>query len=386
MATEHVNIGARYVQRRVLLLSLLLLAILFVVTVVVARSYHAWESGFAEAWIQQGNEDLKAGRGSAAIKDFQNALNYDPENNLVQMRLAEALLAGGRIPEAHAYLLNLWDRMPGSGEVNLELAHISQRSNDVDVAIRYYRGAIYGVWNGQPAVERQKVRLEFCKYLLSMGRVKEAQAEIAGLAAETPASDAAIHAEAGSLFMQAGAPMQAMAEFETATKSEPDNLAWWADAGQTAFEIGNYRKAEIYLSRASKDHPSAETTNLLETSRDILANDPFQTGLSDLERARRTLRNFRQASSRLQTCLGPSGAQANPSGQLPLTGLPALASEVKNLKKRATLRALRDSGFQHQVMNLIIRIEEATTQQCGQPTGLDRALVLIGKQHESSGQ
>ena len=35
---------------------------------------------------------------------------------------------GGRLTEARSYLLNLWDRSPGSGEVNLDLAHISART------------------------------------------------------------------------------------------------------------------------------------------------------------------------------------------------------------------------------------------------------------------
>jgi tetratricopeptide (TPR) repeat protein len=385
MAAEPINIGTRYVQRRVLLLSLVLLGILFVVTVAIARSYHAWESRFARQWIQTGNQDLKAGRASEAIVDFRNALNYGPEDNLVQLRLAEALLADGRLSEAHAYFLNLWERAPGSGEVNLDLAHISERSSDVDDAIRYYRSAIYGVWNAQPTEERKKVRLELCNYLLANGRIKDAQAEIAALAAEAPPGDASLHEQAGRLFMRVGSPSQAVVEFETALKIEPKNTEWWAEAGEAAFDRGNYPKAETYFSRASRNHPSAETKELLEIARAVLRNDPFQTGLSDAERARRTLGAFRQAASRLQGCLGPGGA--NPSGQLPLAGLGALSEDVTNVKDRVTMRSLRNQlDLQHNVMHLVFRIEEATAQQCGEPIGLDKALLLIGKQHMSSEQ
>jgi Tfp pilus assembly protein PilF len=385
MATGITNIAARYIQRRVLLLSVILLGILFAVTVVLARSYHAWESEFAQQWIRTGNQDLKAGRANEAIKDFRNALNYDPEDNLVQLRLAEALLAAGRLPEAHAYFLNLWERTPGSGEVNLQLAHISERSGDVDDAIRYYRSAIYGVWNEQPAEEREKVRLELCNYLLANGRIKDAQAEIAALAAEAPPGDASLHEEAGRLFMRAGSPSQAVVEFETALKTDPKNTEWWAEAGKAAFDRGNYPKADTYLSRGSRNHPSAETRELLEITRGILRTDPFQAGLTDAERARRTLRAFRQAETRLQECLGPAGASS--SGQLPLPGLGALSNDVKNVKDHVNLRSLRNQpDFQHNVMHLVFRIEEATAQQCGEPKDLDKALLLIGKQHESSEQ
>ena len=91
-----------------------------------------------------------------AFEDFRNALSYDPENNLVQARLAEALLADGRITEAGSYFLNLWDRTPGSGEVNLDLAHLSQRTNDVDGAIRYFQSAIYGSWEDDPCPPTQE--------------------------------------------------------------------------------------------------------------------------------------------------------------------------------------------------------------------------------------
>ncbi len=104
------NIASRYLQRRVLLLSLIPLALLFAITATLARTYHVREAGLVQEWYDKGNADLSAGRSAAAIEDFRNALSYDPENNLVQPRLAEALLADGRITEARSYFLNLWDR------------------------------------------------------------------------------------------------------------------------------------------------------------------------------------------------------------------------------------------------------------------------------------
>jgi tetratricopeptide (TPR) repeat protein len=122
---ESENIVSRYVQRRVLLLSLGLLGLLFVVTAALARTYHAREEGLVQEWLQKGDADLARGKPGEAFQDFRNALSYGPENTDVQLRLAEALLADGRFTEAHSYLVNLWDEAPGSGQVNLDLAHVS---------------------------------------------------------------------------------------------------------------------------------------------------------------------------------------------------------------------------------------------------------------------
>ena len=144
----------------------------------------------------------------------------------MQLRLAEALLADGRFTEARSYLANLWDRTPGSGEVNLDLAHVSMQTGDVDQAIRYFRGAIFGSWEKDPALQRRKVRLELCEFLLAHRMTDDAQAEIAGLAAETPAGDGALREENGRLFLRAGEPGKALAEFEAALQIDPRQSQW----------------------------------------------------------------------------------------------------------------------------------------------------------------
>jgi tetratricopeptide (TPR) repeat protein len=174
------------VQRRVLLLSLIPLGLMFALTATLARAYHVREAGLVQKWSRKGDDDMSAGRAAEALEDFRNALAYDPENGQIQLRLAEALLAGGRLTEARSYLLNLWDRSPGSGEVNLDLAHVSMRMGDAEESIRYFRSAIYGSWEKDPAQQRRKTRQELYEFLVSQGRTSEAQAELAGLAADTP--------------------------------------------------------------------------------------------------------------------------------------------------------------------------------------------------------
>ena len=171
--------------------------------------------------VSKGKQDLADGKPAQAFEDFRNSLSYGPENTNVQLRLAEALLADGRFTEARSYLVNLWDRAPGSGEVNLDLAHVSMQMGDVDQAIRYFRGAISGSWEKDPALQRRNVRLELCEFLLAHRRTNEAQAEIAGLAADTPADNGALHEENGRLFLRVGEPGKALANLKPRYRSIP---------------------------------------------------------------------------------------------------------------------------------------------------------------------
>ena len=380
MTTETSNIALRYIQRRVLLLSLIPLGLLFAVTVTLARTYHAREEALVRQWLAKGNADLSAGQPSKALEDFRNALSYGPENNLVQFRLAEALLAADRLPEAHAYFLNLWDQTPGSGEVNLELAHTSMRMGETEAAIRYYRGAIYGGWNKDPAQQRRNTRLELCEFLFAQGRIGDAQAELAGLAADIPREDAILHEKTGQLFLRADEPDRALAEFETALRSNPRQNQWLEDAGKAAYADGDYTKAATYLARAIRENPSDEIHGLLETAREVLDGDPFLPGLSDKVQAQRSWRAFQQALERLQKCTGTNAAEqfaAQPSSDLQV-----LIKDSHDLQGRLNLRSLSEHPeLRNAAMQLVFRIEETTSHTCGAPQGEDLALVLIGKKH-----
>jgi hypothetical protein len=57
--------------------------------------------------------------------------------------------------KAYAYLINLWEREPENGLVNLELARIAAQKGDTEQALRYYHNAIYAVWPGDQEVQRR---------------------------------------------------------------------------------------------------------------------------------------------------------------------------------------------------------------------------------------
>ena len=374
-------------QRRVLFLSLILLAVSFAITAALARSYHAREEGLVTEWYDQGKADLAAEKPAAALEDFRNSLSYGPENQDVQFHLAEALLADGQLTEAHSYLVNLWDRAPGTGEVNLDLARVSTRTGDLDQAVRYYQGAILGSWDEDPTRHRRDVRLELCEFLLGHRRTEEAQAVIASLAAETSPNDGALLEENGRLFLRVGEPDKALAEFEAALKTNPRQSEWLAAAGRIAFEEGNFAKAETYFSRADHDNPSEDIHDSLELVRDVLANDPYLAGLSEEEQARRSLRDFDLGLERLRKC--PPAAAANPPVNLPSDQSPSSVQLVdkhaQDLRMRVNLSSLdNDFDLRNETMQIVFRIEDATSQACGPATRLDQAMKLIEKGHEEN--
>ncbi len=383
MISEPQNIVSRYVQRRALLFSLILLALLFAITAALARTYHAREEGLVSQWLQKGNEDLANGKPAQAFEDFRNSLSYGPENPDVQIRLAEALLADGRFTEAHSYLVNLWDRAPGSGEVNLDLAHVSMQTGDIDQTIHYFRSAIFGSWEKEPALQRRKVRLELCEYLLSHRLASDAQAEIAGLAADTPAVEGILLEQNGHLFLRAGEPGKALAEFEAALQTDPRQSQWLADAGQVAFDNGDYLKAETYISRSNRENPSDEINSSLLLVRDILGNDPFLAGLSDEEQTRRSWRDFGLGLERLRNCAGNNNT--GPSSGQSLSELQLLDKDAQDLQNRVNLRSLGGNPeMRNEAMQLVFQIENDASRLCGPATGLDQALTQIEKQHSGN--
>jgi tetratricopeptide (TPR) repeat protein len=383
VTSEPENIASRYMERRVLLFSLLLLALLFAITAALARTYHAREEGLVSEWFQKGNTDLADGKPTQAFEDFRNSLSYGPGNTNVQLRLAEALLADGRFTEARSYLVNLWDRAPGSGEVNLDLAHVSMQTGDMDQSIRYFRGAISGSWEKEPALQRRKVRLELCEFLLSHRQTNDAEAEVAGLAADTPADNGALHEENGRLFLRVGEPGKALVEFEAALLINPRQSQWLADAGQVAFEDGDYLKAETYFSKADRENPSDEIHASLMLIRNVLGNDPFLAGLNDEEQARRSWRDFEQGLDRLRKCTGTRGNDSS-SGQSP-SDMQLLTKKAQDLQKRVNLGFfVKNPEMRNEAMQLVLQIEDSTSRICGPATDLDQALMLIEKRHEGN--
>lgn len=373
-----------------LFLSFMLLVLLFVATGFAARAYRGEEAKLAGRWFGRGQTAMAAGRAQEAIQDFRTALVYSrgnvggaDENSDYELSLARALEAAGRVDEARAYLLGLAERTPGSATLNLELAHLAVRKNDVAGAIYYFTGAIYGVWDADPATQRRNARIEFAEFLIAHGRQSEAQAELLALAAALPA-DSTEHAHAGTLLLNAGENEQALKEFQLGIEKTPRLPEAEEGAGVASYQLGDYVEAERYLDRASRLAPLDDAAKqMLETSRQVLALDPLAEGLSAAERAERAAGAFEMALARLKSCA--SSRNENLQAAQPATPFQQLYAQAQKESILASETALkRHPENMQDAMNLAFQMEAAATGTCGPSSGSDLALELIGRRHEGA--
>ena len=365
-----------------LLLIFVFLILLFVITGFTVRIYHDIEKGFAQEWYTRGEDDLRAGRAEAALADFRTALSYSNDNAQYQLRLARALMAVGHSEEAGAeartYLLNLLEHEPGNGTVNLELARLAARDHAVSDALRFYHGAIYGEWNDDPIVRRRAARLELVEFLLDAGQKDSARAELIALAADLPA-DPTLQTKVGTLLLRVAGYDDALKLFRQALVEEPRLAPALAGAGECYFRNGDYARAAGYLTRAVQQDPHlVQAAAMLDTSQAVLNLDPFQRRLGNMERARRAARAFNTALTRLENCAAQWGIDLKAAGGDPLQ---ALYTQATDLQPRAQQRYLsRDSELLSRVMDAALEIEQTTAHTCGEPQGLDLALLLIARE------
>ena len=373
-----------YLSREPLILALLsaLAVVSFLAVGGLSRIYHAQQQSLGNRWFTRGAADLKARHFELAVNEFRTALLYSRDNYNYQLDLAEALVGLKRADEAYAYLINLWEREPENGLVNLELARIAAQKGETEQALRYYHNAIYAIWLGDQEVERRDARLELIEYLLAINAKTHAQSELIALAANLD-DDPSLHARVGDLFVQAQDYGHALAEYRLSLKLDRHNPAALAGAGRAAFELGRYDLAQRYLEAALVAHPNdAQSAALLRIAELVLNMDPFRRQISVVQRNRIVIEVFASAGERLKSCAAVDNTQASPPSAVPT---PSLADDWAKMKPQITEQGLRrNPDLVEAAMNLVFDIERQTNTACGSPTGVDLALLLISKLHEGN--
>jgi hypothetical protein len=92
---------------------------------------------------------------------------------------------------------------------------------------------------------------------------------------------------------------------------------------------------------------------------------------------------FNAAGQRLQACAESTNINLAAPSQSP-NDLPALNTRWLALKPQLPLlRTAAETDLPDSIMDLVFLIEQQTAQQCGQPTGLDLAYVLIARDRNS---
>ena len=364
-------------RNELLLLSLAALIVLFIATGFCAKAYHAKERFLAQQWYALGERDLAADRAEAAIEDFRTALVYSNNDPLIELQLAHALTAAGRFHQARAYLLGLWEREPGNGTVNLELAQLAAKAGAAPRAIQYYHDALYGQWEAHPAEHRLMVGLALAEFLIKVGQKSQAQAELIALTAGLP-NDPGLETRVGWLLIETGEFEYAATLFRQALRLNPNNQLALEGAGEASFEMRDYRATRRYLSLAKRlGAIPPNSAQRLETSNLIYESDPLAPRLMGQERASRALRAFNQAMERLTRCAAARGVSFDNSPQSDLQKLHARAAAL--VPKMHARDLARDSDLLLKATDMAFDIEKATERVCGEPQGLDLALLLLSR-------
>jgi tetratricopeptide (TPR) repeat protein len=377
--------------RRELLVTLALtgIAVLaFVIVLALVTHFRTWQSLLADRLYHQGEQALQASVPVKAIDDFRSALSFDQENDAYQFNLARALEADHRTDEAHSYLVDLWDRKPQDGAVNLELGRLAAQNHTTNRAIRYYHNAIYGLWDTAPEANRHQARLELIEYLLRQNDRTQAESEIIAMQAGLSA-DPQLHAQVAALFATIQDYDRALDQYRRALQLNPKNASALAGAGETAFQLGHFGTAARYLRAAVNQNPADEhSRQLLQTASDVLESNPFQRRLSSRQRQQRLRTAFDVASKKLLVCLRPqavspmappstSGSHA-PNSAASSADLQALSIRQKDLQEKIRSSAfLNDPDSMDELMDFVSSVGKAVPQDCGPP--LTQPLLLVAQ-------
>lgn len=370
--------SAGYSRQTVLLSCSALLIALFAATGFLSRVFHLKQQAIAGNWYERGNRNLAAGRAREARDDYRNALIFEPQSAAFQLHLAQALKAYGQPDQSRAYLLNLLAEFPGDGEINLELAHLAAQDGATTAAVHYFHGAIYGAWDSNPVESRRAARLELCQFLVNHGENVQAEGELISLAAGIPEDASGLHATAGDLFLRVGDDNRALSEFQLSLKVSPSNSGALIGAGTAAYRLNYFKEAANYLGHAGAETAgNPDAARMLETSKAVVAIDPFLANLSLEERARRASRDLTDAIDRAEKCTSSAGK----SDGFPLLALLERARAARRgIWSEAGLRLHSEQLTAEMIV--VFDIEAECDRECGKAEGEDLALSLIRNLHK----
>ncbi|MBB5318923.1 tetratricopeptide repeat protein [Tunturibacter empetritectus] len=364
-------------------LSLLLVTIvLFLMTFFLFRSFTSHREELAQRWSARGQAAINAGRPDQAIVALRTALSYAPGQRSCELLLALALGDAGHTEESFNYFLGLWETQPGDGFINLSLARLAAKKNDIQAAINYYRASIFGTWQGDGVLRRREVRLELSQYFIAHHDLSPARTELLIIGGNAP-EDVPLSLTLAQLLEQAQAPHDALTYYRKVLTQEPKNQIALDSAARLEYDSGHFDEAHRLMEQVIHQQETSPSTRepitpsdkeMLEDSARILELAPLKK-LPNNERVARILQVRALAKKRFAVC----SAQLSVANGLssPLKDLAAKWTSKDATASRAAL--LNDPAQQDATMQLVFDTESQTSKICGPPTGDDALLLQLAK-------
>lgn len=148
MAAENaLDRPARVIHRE--FVGLLVLAVAGVVglllTRAAAQSNRRMHHDDAVRWYAEAERSVTASRPGDAVAALRHAVAIDRDNVVYRLALASALAASGADESARQVLVSLRQLTPEDPEINLQLARLESRRNDLTATVQYPECAARGM-------------------------------------------------------------------------------------------------------------------------------------------------------------------------------------------------------------------------------------------------
>jgi len=360
-----------------LLTLFLITVVIFLLTLLLYRSFENHRQTLGLRWKARGEAALQAGNPVQAIDALRSALAYTPDRQ-TEIELAMALAQAGKTVEATAYFNTLLESAPGDGVINLQLARLAAKKGDEPLAIHRYQAALDGTWEGNGYDRRREVRLELVNYLLSRKEYNSARTQLLIAASNAP-DDPQIKDQIAATMEKAQDPTDALSLYRAVSARRDAPLAAFEGAGRTAFNLGLYRVANAYLSRALS-HPGAAALPpaeraadqyMVDTASHILLLYP-DLNLPARSRAERILYIRKVARDRLSAC-----TTSNPAAAPKLSAIVSRWDQIPSVLTVPQLEQQPD--LENSILQLAWDTETGTVQYCGPPSGDDALLLRIAQ-------
>lgn len=339
---------------------------MFGLTTGLVRAYATARAALGETYFQEGRDLSAQGRYEQAIDEYRRAISFSPADARYRLQLAQALVGTGRLAEAEAHLEELHEEDPIDAVVNLALARIYARENNVADAVSWYHRAIYGEWSDHPLQNRISARWELIGFLTNHGERRQVIAELLQLFGEAP-DDARLRLKIGRMLLQLGAAENAQEVFQDIVNTNPRFGEGWSALADAQMSEAKYAEARNALRRAWRLAPrDRQIWNRLETVNQILALDPSQPTLTSEERLHRSEDLLGRCIAALAQCVSATKKTLTPQQQADMDAAQAFLQPKKH---RPT------EGLTPQSLNLAVQLWQDHAQLCG--AGSDPALADV---------